>query len=235
MGESFGAWQLGADEAIMPYIDMTNIACGFHAGDPQIMDNTIALAVKHDVTIGAHPGYPDLLGFGRKVLQFSESEITNIVLYQVGALQAICLNHAAQVAYIKPHGALYNVMMRDKKVYRAIIKAASLMQLPLMIMATPNNDEHAALAQAYHVDLLFEAFCDRAYTEDGYLQSRQEAGAVHQSIELIVEQAKQIIQQQCVKTISGKLLSLKADTLCIHGDSHLALASAKQLSALLQC
>ena len=233
MGESFGAWPMGADEAIMPYIDMANIACGFHAGDPQIMDKTVALAVEHNVTIGAHPGYPDLLGFGRKVLSFSESEITNIVLYQVGALQGICTQHKAELAYIKPHGALYNVMMRDITVFSAIVKAAALLKLPLMIMATPDNHKHIELAQSLGVDLWFEGFCDRAYTEEGHLQSRQEQGSVHQTLELIVEQARQIIEQQTVKTTSGKSLSIKADSLCIHGDSHLALASVKALREVL--
>ena len=233
MGESFGAWPMGADEAIMPYIDMANIACGFHAGDPQIMDKTVALAVEHNVTIGAHPGYPDLLGFGRKVLSFSESEITNIVLYQVGALQGICTQHKAELAYIKPHGALYNVMMRDITVFSAIVKAAAFVKLPLMIMATPDNHKHIELAQSLGVDLWFEGFCDRAYTENGHLQSRQEQGAVHQTLELIIEQAQQIIEQQTVKTTSGKNLPLKADSLCIHGDSHLALASVKALREVL--
>ncbi len=233
MGESFGAWSMGADEAIMPYIDMSNVACGFHAGDPQIMAKTVALAVEHNVTIGAHPGYPDLLGFGRKALNFSESELTHIVLYQVGALQGICSQHNAELAYIKPHGALYNVMMRDITVFSAIVKAAASVKLPLMIMATPDNHKHIQLAQSLGVRLFFEAFCDRAYTDDGHLQSRQEKGAVHQTLGLIVEQAQQIIEQQSVQTTSGNNLPIKADSLCIHGDSHLALASVKALRELL--
>lgn len=233
MGEGFGAWSMGADETIMPFIDMTNIACGFHAGDPQIMDRTVALAVEHNVMIGAHPGYPDLLGFGRKPISFSENEITNIVLYQVGALQGVCSRHRAEVNYIKPHGALYNVMMLDLNVFAAIVKAASTLKLPLMIMATPDNHKHIELAQSLGVSLLLEAFCDRAYTSEGHLQSRQEEGAVHQSLELIIHQARQIIEQQTVNTTSGKELPLKADSLCIHGDNHLALASVKELKKIL--
>lgn len=233
MGESFGAWSMGADEAVMPFIDMANIACGFHAGDPQIMDRTVALAVEHNVIVGAHPGYPDLLGFGRKPISLSEQEITNIVLYQVGALQGICSRHRTEVNYIKPHGALYNMMMRNITIFNAIVRAAALVNLPLMMMATPSNHKHIELAQSLGVSLLFEAFCDRAYTNEGHLQSRKEQGAVHQTLELIVNQARQIIEQQNVLTNSGERLPLIADALCIHGDSHLALASVKEIRKLL--
>ena len=235
MGESFGAWSMGADKEIMPYIDMTNIACGFHAGDPQIMEQTVALAVKHHVAIGAHPGYPDLLGFGRKAIAFSENEITNLVLYQVGALQAICTRHNTQLSYIKPHGALYNVMMRDMNVFQAIVKAVAYYDanIPLMIMATPANQQYSELAKNFNVELLFEAFCDRAYTDDGDLQPRSQTGAVHTDLALITAQAEQLIKHQQVKTSSGKVLNIKADTLCIHGDSELALASVKQIRQLL--
>lgn len=235
MGEGFGAWSMGADSEIMPFIDMSNIACGFHAGDPQVMDKTVALAVEHSVAIGAHPGYPDLTGFGRKAMHFSENELINIMLYQLGALQGICARHNTQLQYIKPHGALYNTMMCDMTVYRAIVKAAALFDadIDLMIMARPDNQAYIEFAQSAGVTLLFEAFCDRTYTDNGGLQTRTEAGAVHANLDLIAEQAEQLIKHQYVKTVSGKQLSIKADTLCIHGDSPLALASAKHIRELL--
>ena len=235
MGESFGSWKMGRDAEIMPYVDMANIACGFHAADPQTMSDTIALAVKHNVTIGAHPGYPDLLGFGRKEIAFSANEITNIVLYQVGALQAICAAHGTVVSYVKPHGALYNVMMRDIDVYQGLIKAISHLrvQLPLMIMATPNNQQHIDIAKQANVALLFEAFCDRAYTDEGSLQARQIKGAVHQDINIIAEQARTITVDQTVNTVSGNTLNIAADTLCIHGDGELALPSVRKIRDIL--
>lgn len=231
MGEGFGV----ADKDIMPYIDMTNIACGFHAGDPHIMDKTVALAAEHNVMIGAHPGYPDLAGFGRRELNFSPDEIINLVLYQVGALRAICARHNTRLSYIKPHGALYNAIMLDVNVYKAILKAISIFdaKTPLMIMFMPNHRQYSDIAQSVGVKLLFEAFCDRMYTDSGHLQSREEVGAIHNSLELICEQAQNIIFNQKVKTNSGKSLSIQADTICIHGDAELALSSVKNIRNLL--
>jgi len=243
MGESFGAWKIGADAEIMPYVDMSNIACGFHASDPQIMSHTVELAVRHNVTVGAHPGYPDLAGFGRKEMVFSGDEIVNIVLYQVGALQAICRAHHTTVDYIKPHGALYNTMMRDRNVYQALLKAVAILSstststiapaIPLMIMATPDHLEYKKMADEYGVTLLFEAFCDRVYTDEGLLQPRHIDGAVHQNIDTIVSQAKKLIIDQAVSTCTGSSLSVNADTLCIHGDGALAIESANRIRDIL--
>lgn len=235
MGESYGPWKMGSDAEVMPYIDMANIACGFHASDPQIISATVALAASHDVSIGAHPGYPDLLGFGRKEIQFSSSEIINITLYQVGALQAICQAHGVNVDYVKPHGALYNVMMKDVEVYRALVKAVSLLNtdIPLMIMATPNHQKYVDIASEYKVSLLFEAFCDRAYENDGSLQSRQKRGAVFSDIEAIAKQAQLLVVDKKVITTSGKPMDIVADTICIHGDGNLAVASAQKIRDML--
>jgi 5-oxoprolinase (ATP-hydrolysing) subunit A len=235
MGESYGPWKMGVDAEVMPYVDMSNIACGFHASDPQIMSKTVSLAVKHHVSIGAHPGYPDLLGFGRKEIKFSVDELINIVLYQVGALQAICGSHGASVDYVKPHGALYNVMMKDVDTYTALVKAVSLLKakIPLMIMATPNHKMYLEIAEKFDVPLLFEAFCDRAYMDDGSLQPRQEKGSVFHDVGLIEAQAKSLIEDKKVKTVTGKTLDLVADTICIHGDGSLALTSAQKIRDML--
>jgi UPF0271 protein len=226
---------MGMDADVMPYVDMANIACGFHASDPQIMSKTVALAVEHDVTIGAHPGYPDLLGFGRRDIKFSSAEIINIVLYQVGALQAICAAHGTSVKYVKPHGALYNTMMRDLEVYVSILKAMSQLELdiPLMIMANEHRDQLTEKAKEFGVSLLFEAFCDRAYTDEGSLQSRQIEGAVHEELDKIVGQAKKMIVDQSVIAASGKEIPIIADTLCVHGDGELAVASVKRIREVL--
>jgi UPF0271 protein len=235
MGESYGPWKMGADAEVMPYVDMANIACGFHASDPQIMSSTVALAVKHGVSIGAHPGYPDLLGFGRKEIKFTPAELINITLYQVGALQAICWAHGVDVDYVKPHGALYNVMMREEGTYTALVKAVSLMPsgIPLMIMAAPDNQRYIDIADKFTVPLLFEAFCDRAYMDDGSLQSRQEEGAVFSHVDTITKQARSLIVDKQVITTSGKAMNIVADTLCIHGDGSLAVASAQKIRDVL--
>ena len=235
MGEGFGVWSMGADAELMPYIDMANIACGFHASDPQIMSRTVALAVEHQVSIGAHPSYPDLLGFGRRKMSLSATEIENIILYQVGALQAICIAQGASLAYVKPHGALYNTMMEDEIVYTAVLSAMRALKLdvPLMVMANQNSELFMEKAQAFNVRLLFEAFCDRAYNDSGHLQSRAQEGAVYDCVERIHQQAKQLITQQSVTTVSGRVLNIQADTLCIHGDSPLAVDAVKSIRSLL--
>jgi UPF0271 protein len=236
MGESYGPWKMGSDAEVMPYIDMSNIACGFHASDPQIMGKTIALAIESNVSIGAHPGYPDLLGFGRKEMTFSTEELVNIILYQVGALRALCQARGVDIAYVKPHGALYNVMMRDVGTYTALVKAVSLLNadISLMIMATSKNSTYVDIAEKCNVKLLFEAFCDRAYTDDGGLQSRQEEGAVFSDVDTILQQAKTLIVDKKVITCTGKVLDVVADTICIHGDGPLARLSAQKIRNLLK-
>jgi len=236
MGEGYGAWIMGRDSEIMPYIDMSNIACGFHASDPDIMNNTIKLAIEQDVKVGAHPGYPDLHGFGRKDMSFSSDELVNMTLYQVGALQALCVANNTSVSYIKPHGALYNLMMRDMEVYKSMLTAVSKLnfKVPLMIMAVPNHLEYTSLAKDFGVELLMEAFCDRAYTDDGKLQSRQISGAVYDDIDSIINQATQLIKNKSVTSCTGKKLSIEADSICIHGDGKLAVAAVQGIRKVLQ-
>jgi len=231
LGESFGAWKMGSDEQIMPYIDMANIACGFHASDPFIMDKTVKLAIQNNVTIGAHPGYPDLLGFGRRDMSFSASEITQLVLYQVGALQAICEANGTHVEYVKPHGALYNTMMKDKSQLTAIMEAIALLKnpVPLMVLANADAEENKQLAEKHSVSLLFEAFADRRYADDGNLTSRNLEGSVLEDEKAIQNQIHSLIADKEVISISGKPLSVHADTLCVHGDNVQALESVKNI------
>ncbi len=235
IGESFGSWSMGADAEIMPYIDMANIACGFHASDPQHMSDTVALAHKHNVVIGAHPSYPDLLGFGRKDMVFSASEIINMVLYQVGALQAICSSHGTAVSYVKPHGALYNLMMRDTQTYITLLRAMSSldMKIPLMIMSNHRREEFIQLAKKFDVELIFEAFCDRSYTDEGSLQSRNIKGAVYSDIEKIKKQALKLIKENSVISSSGKEIPIVAQSICVHGDSDFAVNAVKQVRKIL--
>lgn len=231
LGESYGAWKMGTDEKIMPYIDMANIACGFHASDPFIMDKTVKLAVENNVTIGAHPGYPDLLGFGRRELSFSSDEIKQLILYQVGALQAICEANGTRIEYVKPHGALYNTMMKDKSQLTAIIEAIASLKdpIPLMVLANADAEENKQLAAKYSVSLLFEAFADRRYADDGNLMSRSLDGSVLEDEKAIHNQIQSLITNKEAISISGNTLSVHADTLCVHGDNEQALESVKSI------
>ncbi len=231
MGESFGHWKMGMDEEIMPYIDMANIACGFHASDPLTMSKTVALAKANNVVVGAHPAYPDLLGFGRRDIKLSPIEITNIVLYQVGALQAVCHAQNIQVDYVKPHGALYNTMMRDPMVFSAIVDAVAALpaKIPLMILATDNAHEMKEQADKQGVSLLLEAFCDRAYSDDGSLVPRNVKNSVLTEDSSIEYRIKELVEDKKITTMSGKKLSINADTICVHGDNEHAFESVKKI------
>jgi UPF0271 protein len=220
LGESFGSWSMGLDEQVMPHIDQANIACGFHAGDPLVMQKTLELAKAHNVTIGAHPGYPDLVGFGRRSMNCSTEEIIALVTYQVAAIDGVAKSLGLELNYVKPHGALYNDMMVKADVREAILRALSNYHKPLklMLQATPQIDQHRTEAKAFGIDVLSEAFADRCYADDGKLLARSKVGAVHNK-EMMLAQVKQLKEQGCVTTVSGHTLALNADSLCVHGDN----------------
>lgn len=236
MGESFGNWHMGNDEAIMPFIDQANIACGFHAGDPGVMTKTVALAREHHVQIGAHPGYPDLQGFGRREMAISAEEIRDMLWYQIGALDGICNALGTRISYVKPHGALYNRMAKDTAVMQAVMQAVKSYsaKLPLMIMATPENDQMRALANSIGIDLIFEAFSDRQYDDTGRLMPRSEARAVHRTMESIQSQVTQLLEHRCVTTAFGNTLPVDADSVCIHGDGDHAVENARHARTVLE-
>lgn len=231
MGESYGAWTLGADDRLMPYIDQANIACGFHASDPDVMRRTVRLAVAHQVAVGAHPAYPDLQGFGRRSLACSPGEVENLVLYQLGALAAMCRAEGSRVHYVKPHGALYNDMMRDDALLEAVLRAVATYDasLPVMVMATRDPQPAKALAEAQGATLWFEAFADRAYDGQGRLVSRREPGAVHHDPDTIVDQALRIARGQPLIANDGSDLVLEAQTLCVHGDNPESIAAVRAI------
>jgi UPF0271 protein len=233
LGESFGSWKMGLDESVFPYIDQANIACGFHGGDPLVMSSTLALAKQYGVEIGAHPAYPDLVGFGRRSMNCSDAEIIALVLYQVSALDGMASSQQLTMSYVKPHGALYNDMMANSAVRMAIMKAISQFYRPvkLMLQATQDYLQHEAEAKELGIELLFEAFADRCYADDGKLLSRALPGAVH-SKEKMLEQVKQLKEQGTITSVNGKQLNIKADSLCVHGDNLAgvnAIADIKQL------
>jgi len=229
MGESYGIWTLGEDEEIMPWIDMANIACGFHASDPNVMSRTILLALMHNVKIGAHPGYDDTQGFGRRSIAHTETDITHLVLYQIGAIKALAALHHTTVDYIKPHGALYNDMMRSPTIFKAIANAAQVYSLPLMILSTSDNAQYLEMADEYNVPLLFEAFADRTYSDSGQLTTRDHPKSVLLNSDDIYYQAMQIAQYGSVTTVTGQQLNIQADTICIHGDNPHSIACIRKM------
>ncbi len=234
LGESFGSWSMGLDEQVMPYIDQANIACGFHAGDPLVMQKTLTLAKAHHVSVGAHPGYPDLVGFGRRSMTCSTDEIIALVSYQVAAIDGVAKSLGLELEYIKPHGALYHDMMIKENVREALFTALSNYYKPLklMLQATPNIDEHRRQAKAFSVEIISEAFADRCYDDDGKLLSRSKAGAVHNKDKMLA-QVKQLKEQGNVTTVNGKILTLNADSLCVHGDNIEAVQAIEAIRELI--
>ncbi len=220
LGESFGSYKMGLDKEVFPHINQANIACGFHGGDPLVMVNTLALAKKYGVMIGAHPAYPDLVGFGRRSMSCSAQEIRAMVLYQISALDGLAKSSGQIMSYVKPHGALYNDMMRNAEVRLAIMQAIKDFheEVKLMLQATSECELHKKEAGELGIELLFEAFADRCYDDDGKLLSRAKAGAVHNR-EKMLAQVKQLNEQGTLTTVSGKTLNVQADSLCVHGDN----------------
>ncbi len=220
---------MGQDDKVMPLIDMANIACGFHASDPDIMVRTVGLALQHDVMIGAHPSYHDIQGFGRRSIPHSATQIHALIWYQLGALAAICQAHGTQLSYVKPHGALNNDMMRHSEILEAVMDAVVQYQpgLPLMLPVTRDYKAHQALALSRELPLLMEAFADRAYDDRGRLVPRSVAGAVLSDPKAVIAQALNFAQLGGVNSINGEWLELPADSLCVHGDNEAALEAVK--------
>ena len=235
LGESYGSWSMGLDAEVMAHIDQANIACGFHAGDPMIMRRTLGLAAKHGVSVGAHPAYPDLVGFGRRSMALSEAEIIATMQYQIAALEGMAACAGLSLEYVKPHGALYNDMMAKTAVRSAIMAALVDYHRPLrlVLQATPAADEHRAEAEACGLSVMFEAFADRCYADDGSLLSRREAGAVHGRDQML-KQVEQLARHGSVTTVSGHELALGVDTLCVHGDNPEGVQAIAAIRQLLQ-
>ena len=234
LGESYGQWHMADDDKIMPFVDMASIACGFHAGDPLVMERAIKFAKIHRVQIGAHPSYPDLQGFGRRSMSMAHSELVALLHYQIAALQGMAGCQQQQVEYVKPHGALYNDMMAKDEVFKAVLHAVSSYHspLPLVVQSTVNWQHHQNLADQVGVKLLFEAFADRRYQDDGRLLPRSQPGAVLDHTQMLM-QVETLINQGAVLSVSGAKVAIKADTLCVHGDNAEALEGVKSIRKLL--
>lgn len=227
---------VGNDAALFQWISMANIACGYHAGDVATMAATVQLAVRYGVAVGAHPGYRDRENFGRRSIPYLPGEITRLVTEQVESLELICQQEGTRVVYIKPHGALYHDMMAREHIYEEILQAVADLphRLALMIQARRENDNDQKIAERYGVALLFEAFADRAYTVEGELQDRSIDGAVFSSQDQMIDQVVQLRDQGSVITVSGEILPLKADSICVHGDNEASIEAAKNLYQLLK-
>ena len=233
LGESYGSWTMGMDAEVMPHIHQANIACGFHGGDPVTIGRTLDLAAQHRVAVGAHPSYPDLVGFGRRSMALSADEIVASLHYQVAALEGMARSRGLNLAYLKPHGALYNDMMANDTVRAAIMQgvAGYHKRLPLMLQATPAADAHREEARSLGLELLFEAFADRCYDDDGRLLSRRKPGAVHDR-QRMLQQVEQLLRESSVTTAGGQRIALHADSLCVHGDNPEGVQAIREIRAL---
>lgn len=232
MGESFGAYKLGADDQVIKNISSTNIACGFHAGDPQIMDYTVKLAKEHGVAVGAHPGFRDLNGFGRRKIDMNPKELQNELVYQIGALQGFCQANGIKVVHVKAHGALYNMACVQKDLALAIARAIKAVDPGLIFVVFPFSEMEKA-GQKEGLTTARESFADRAYNSDGMLVSRKEKGAVIHDPAVVVERVLRMVTEGKVRTSSGEDLAINPDTICVHGDNPEAIALTSQIKVKL--
>ncbi|MDF0726676.1 LamB/YcsF family protein [Cytobacillus sp. S13-E01] len=228
LGESYGAFKIGNDELILDHVTSANIACAFHAGDPHVMQKTVKLAKEKKIAIGAHPGFQDVIGFGRRVIPNTPQEITDIVLYQLGALDAFCKANEVTLHHVKPHGALYNVAANERPIADAIVKAVKLFDRHLLLFGLSGSELIKAGNEA-GLRTASEVFADRTYQQDGSLTSRQISGAVIEDIDTALNQVIQMIDTNTVTSIDGHTVALQADTICVHGDNEHALLFAQTL------
>lgn len=233
LGESFGRWTLGEDEAMLDLVSSANIACGFHAGDPSIMRETAAAAKARGVRIGAHPGYADLRGFGRVAVAMPARDLANDILYQVGALAAICRAEGADLTHVKPHGALYNTVARDASVARAVSGAVAAFD-PALALLTPAGSRAIDIVRASGLRPVGEAFIDRAYLPDGTLVARSESGSVISDPDRAADRALRLAAEGTLEAVDGSVLDLAPETLCIHGDTPGAVRLAERVRAALE-
>ncbi len=218
VGESFGSYQMGADEDVLAQVTSANVACGFHAGDPRTMDRTVGLAVAAGVAVGAHVSYPDLVGFGRRQLRVSADELLTDVLFQIGALEAFCRRHGTAVRYVKAHGALYNDLADDGALATAYGQAVLAYGGDLAVLTLAGSPSVGVLSDV-GVRVVSEAFADRAYTKAGRLVSRRQPGAVITDPALVADRAWRIASGQAITATDGSALVVEAQSLCVHGDT----------------
>jgi len=228
LGESFGAYKIGKDEEVLSFISSANIACGFHAGDPHVINQTVQLAKKHGVAIGAHPGFQDLVGFGRRAMAVSPKDVYDLVLYQIGALAAFCKAHEVKLSHVKPHGALYNMAAIDTNLAEAIAKAVHIFDPTLSLYGLAGSKLIEA-GEKYGLHTVSEVFADRTYQPDGTLTPRTQGDAVIDDSNVAIKQVLQMVNEQTVQTTTGEIIPIKADSICVHGDNDHALQFVQEL------
>lgn len=228
LGESFGNYKCGMDEEVIQYVSSVNVACGFHASDPVVMSETVKLAKKTNVAVGAHPGYPDLVGFGRRNMAASPKEVKAMVQYQIGALQAFCKAAHIEMQHVKPHGAMYNMAAKDEKLAHAIAEAIYEVDSGLILLGLSGSQLIRA-GKETGLRTASEVFADRAYQADGTLVPRSREGAVIENEEIAVRRTIRMVQEGVVTSIDGTEIPIKADSICLHGDGKKAVVFAGML------
>ena len=228
MGESFGAWTLGHDAALMPLITSANVACGFHAGDPAVMRATVRAALQHGVAIGAHPGLPDLVGFGRRNMDISPEEAFDLTVYQLGALQAVTQAEGGRLHHLKPHGALYNMAATNAALAQAIAEAVYKVQ-PELVLYGLAGSELTKAGEKIGLKTDHEVFADRTYQANGTLTPRRQPDALITEASVAIAQVLRMVQSGVVRTQQGQEITIRADTVCLHGDGAHALEFAQRL------
>ena len=236
MGESFGAYSIGMDDAVIEHITSANIACGWHAGDPLVMDRTVRIARENGVGIGAHPGYPDLIGFGRRNLDCTMAEIQQYIIYQLGALDAFCRVNGTHLRHVKPHGALYLTAVENKDVARTIAEALVSYNPNLFYVALAGEKGKmmSRIGEEVGLKVVYEAFPDRAYTSEGTLQSRRIPGAVIKEPKVVAERALRMAAEGKIVAVDGTTIEIEAHTLCVHGDNPTAVELVKTIRQSLE-
>ncbi|HUW93397.1 MAG TPA: 5-oxoprolinase subunit PxpA [Bacteroidales bacterium] len=233
LGEGSGQKGAAGDDSIMPFITSASIACGFHAGDPLTIERSVRSAVRHGIGIGAHPGYPDREGFGRRPMTISHEELRALILYQSAAVKGIAESAGATMQHVKPHGALYNAAAADYEMAMVIARAVKDLDSSLILVGLSGSQLIRA-AREIGLPWASEVFADRAYNDDGTLVSRTIEGAVLHDTAMVIDRAVRMIKEKTVESISGKIIAIEADTICIHGDNEMALVFAENLSETLE-
>lgn len=233
MGEGFGAYKMGDDEGILKIVSSANVACGYHAGDPEIMARTFAIAKENGVTAGAHPGFPDLWGFGRRHIPFTPGEIERLVAYQIGAAQALATYAGNPLKYVKAHGQLGHLTYGDESVAKAFANAIKAVD-PRLVCTTFPNGHLPGIARDMGLSVACEVFADRGYTEEGFLVNRKLPGALLHDPQEAAARMLRMVQAQGVETLSGRMIPMEFHTICMHSDTPGALAMAAQVRSTLE-
>ena len=236
MGESFGNYKIGLDEEVIKYISSTNIACGYHAGDPIVMEKTVRMAKDNGVAVGAHPGYPDLMGFGRRAMEASAKEITNYIIYQVGALDAFARALGIKMQHVKTHGRLYSTAWVNEDVAKATAEAVCKADPSLiyLVMAGSKGEFAVKAGRSAGLKIAREAYPDRAYLADGSLVPRNQEGAVIHDNNIVAERAVRMASENKVSAVDGTVIELEIDTICVHGDNPSSLAIVEKVRTSLE-